>query len=146
MDSENAGESASILADNFLSPNHLRFTAWPMADDALSQEILDLLQQGTHYRQVKKGANESKLSRLPLLSISLTESFLFSHQVGQPRYLRDHRARRRHHPSGHRHAPAPARRGQERPLRFRPEQDLAGPCLWCEPPYHCGQHQLERGQ
>ncbi|KAJ5156061.1 hypothetical protein N7492_008864 [Penicillium capsulatum] len=33
--------------------------AWPMADDALTQEILDLLQQGTHYRQVKKGANEA---------------------------------------------------------------------------------------
>lgn len=31
-----------------------------MADDALAQEILDLLQQGTHYRQVKKGANEGK--------------------------------------------------------------------------------------
>ncbi|KAJ5259267.1 hypothetical protein N7478_012248 [Penicillium angulare] len=33
--------------------------AWPMADEALSQEILDILQQGTHSRQVKKGANEA---------------------------------------------------------------------------------------
>ncbi|KAI9036017.1 ribosomal protein L7Ae [Aspergillus affinis] len=33
--------------------------AWPMADEALTQELLDLVQQGTHYRQVKKGANEA---------------------------------------------------------------------------------------
>ncbi|KKK11806.1 hypothetical protein ARAM_002657 [Aspergillus rambellii] len=33
-----------------------------MADEALAQEILDLLQQGTHYRQVKKGANEATKS------------------------------------------------------------------------------------
>ncbi|KAH0435820.1 snrnp and snornp protein [Colletotrichum camelliae] len=33
--------------------------AWPLADDALQQEILDLVQQCTHYRQLKKGANEA---------------------------------------------------------------------------------------
>ncbi|KAF1836000.1 L30e-like protein [Decorospora gaudefroyi] len=33
--------------------------AWPQADQALSQEILDLVQQATHYRQIKKGANEA---------------------------------------------------------------------------------------
>lgn len=33
--------------------------AWPLADQALSQEILDLVQQATHYRQLKKGANEA---------------------------------------------------------------------------------------
>ncbi|KAI1336797.1 snrnp and snornp protein [Xylariaceae sp. FL0016] len=32
--------------------------AWPMADAALTQEILDLVQQASHYRQLKKGANE----------------------------------------------------------------------------------------
>ena len=32
--------------------------AWPVADQALSQEILDLVQQASHYRQLKKGANE----------------------------------------------------------------------------------------
>ena len=32
--------------------------AWPLADQALSQEILDLIQQASHYRQLKKGANE----------------------------------------------------------------------------------------
>lgn len=29
--------------------------AWPLADDALQQEILDMVQQCTHYRQLKKG-------------------------------------------------------------------------------------------
>lgn len=33
--------------------------AWPVADAALSQEILDLVQQASHYRQLKKGANEA---------------------------------------------------------------------------------------
>ncbi|TPX13564.1 uncharacterized protein E0L32_006035 [Thyridium curvatum] len=32
--------------------------AWPLADAALSTEIMDLIQQATHYRQAKKGANE----------------------------------------------------------------------------------------
>ncbi|EGX95647.1 snRNP and snoRNP protein Snu13, putative [Cordyceps militaris CM01] len=36
----------------------LFFTAWPLADAALTQEILDLLQSATHIRQSKKGANE----------------------------------------------------------------------------------------
>lgn len=34
---------------------------WPVADSALTQEILDLVQQASHYRQLKKGANEGKL-------------------------------------------------------------------------------------
>ncbi|CAL5867798.1 uncharacterized protein PFLUO_LOCUS2019 [Penicillium psychrofluorescens] len=36
--------------------------AWPMADATLAQELLDVLQQGTHSRQVKKGANEATKS------------------------------------------------------------------------------------
>jgi len=32
--------------------------AWPVADESLTQTILDLVQQASHYRQVKKGANE----------------------------------------------------------------------------------------
>jgi len=34
-------------------------TAWPVADAALTQEILDIVQQASHYRQLKKGANEA---------------------------------------------------------------------------------------
>jgi len=33
--------------------------AWPLADEALSQRILDIVQQCGNYRQLKKGANEA---------------------------------------------------------------------------------------
>lgn len=33
--------------------------AWPIADESLSQSLLDLVQQASHYRQLKKGANET---------------------------------------------------------------------------------------
>ncbi|KAK0719751.1 putative 13 kd U4/U6.U5 snRNP associate protein [Lasiosphaeria hispida] len=37
--------------------------AWPKAEDgALVQEILDCVQQASHYRQLKKGANEATKS------------------------------------------------------------------------------------
>ena len=32
--------------------------AFPVSDAALNQELLDLVQQASHYRQLKKGANE----------------------------------------------------------------------------------------
>jgi len=32
--------------------------AYPLADDKLSQQLLDLVQQASHLRQLKKGANE----------------------------------------------------------------------------------------
>jgi len=32
--------------------------AWPLADDKLGQTLLDLVQQASHYHQLKKGANE----------------------------------------------------------------------------------------
>ncbi|KAK6841435.1 hypothetical protein PG990_006564 [Apiospora arundinis] len=32
--------------------------AWPLASPQLAQELLDLTQQASHYRQLKKGANE----------------------------------------------------------------------------------------
>eukprot|EP01061_Rhynchopus_euleeides_P022650 TRINITY_DN3699_c0_g2_i1.p1 TRINITY_DN3699_c0_g2~~TRINITY_DN3699_c0_g2_i1.p1 ORF type:complete len:127 (+),score=69.43 TRINITY_DN3699_c0_g2_i1:64-444(+) len=33
--------------------------AYPMADDALTRKILDLVQQASNYKQLKKGANEA---------------------------------------------------------------------------------------
>ncbi|KAL5341749.1 50S ribosomal protein L30e-like protein [Aspergillus crustosus] len=33
--------------------------AWPVADEALTQQLLDLVQSASHYRQLKKGANEA---------------------------------------------------------------------------------------
>jgi U4/U6 small nuclear ribonucleoprotein SNU13 len=37
----------------------ISFAAWPIADTSLTQTILDLVQQASHYRQLKKGANET---------------------------------------------------------------------------------------
>jgi len=34
--------------------------AWPVADEALSQQLLDLVQQASHYKQMRKGANEGR--------------------------------------------------------------------------------------
>lgn len=33
--------------------------AFPLADASLTQQILDLVQQASHYKQLKKGANEA---------------------------------------------------------------------------------------
>ena len=33
--------------------------AYPLADASLSISILDLVQQASHYKQLKKGANEA---------------------------------------------------------------------------------------
>jgi U4/U6 small nuclear ribonucleoprotein SNU13 len=33
--------------------------AYPLADSALSQRIMDLVQQAANYKQIKKGANEA---------------------------------------------------------------------------------------
>lgn len=38
----------------------LSYIAWPIADEALTQNLLDLVQQSSHYRQLKKGANEGE--------------------------------------------------------------------------------------
>jgi U4/U6 small nuclear ribonucleoprotein SNU13 len=65
---------------HFIAPSHLQLetsshtptatmadnpsAAWPIADEALSQKILDLVQQASNYRQLKKGANEGQSSLL----------------------------------------------------------------------------------
>jgi U4/U6 small nuclear ribonucleoprotein SNU13 len=36
--------------------------AWPIVDEALSQKLLDLVQQANHYKQMQKGANEGKIT------------------------------------------------------------------------------------
>lgn len=55
-------ESPSIRFSLFPSSPFAKMSeenvAWPLADAALTQEILDLLQSATHIRQSKKGANE----------------------------------------------------------------------------------------
>ena len=37
----------------------MRPAAYPIADPQTTQELLDLVQQAQHYRQLKKGANEA---------------------------------------------------------------------------------------
>lgn len=60
---ESAGELLSppstknLLSKQLTEQFHI--TAWPLADAALTQEILDLVQSASHYRQLKKGANEA---------------------------------------------------------------------------------------
>jgi len=38
--------------------------AYPLADPALTQKILELVQQALNYQQLRKGANEGKLYSL----------------------------------------------------------------------------------
>lgn len=58
----NANEAGKPLLSFFsfqlLGLTEVFFAAWPLADAALTQEILDLLQSAMHIRQAKKGANE----------------------------------------------------------------------------------------
>jgi hypothetical protein len=61
---ELSGRALSIYPFHFTTPPTTNImsaesAAWPVADQALSQEILDLVQQASHYRQLKKGANEA---------------------------------------------------------------------------------------
>ncbi|OJI97619.1 hypothetical protein ASPVEDRAFT_24559 [Aspergillus versicolor CBS 583.65] len=47
--------------------------AWPVADEALSQQLLDLVQSAGHYRQIKKGANGSYTSFILFSESNLTD-------------------------------------------------------------------------
>ena len=51
--------TATVLTFSAPSNMNNESAAWPVADQALAQEILDLVQQASHYRQLKKGANEA---------------------------------------------------------------------------------------
>jgi len=44
--------------------------AYPLADAELTTKILDLVQQATNYKQLKKGANEGASARTPLVRAS----------------------------------------------------------------------------
>jgi len=65
--------------------------AWPVADAALNQEILDLVQQASHARLLKKGANEATktlnrgISEIIILAVSCwgINPFLFRPVLGQ---------------------------------------------------------------
>lgn len=133
--------------------------AFPLADAALTNQILDLVQQASHYKQLKKGANEATKVSLPArpyakrgtagirsddidrMLTALPLFILFSDS--QPRNLRVHHHDRRRGANRDCPAPSSAMRGQERPLRLCPLEDGTGPCLWSVPPSGCGQRHDE---
>lgn len=62
--------------------NSKALLAWPIADQALTQNILDLVQQASHFRQLKKGANEGP-SHTPSQDLSVADTNMFS-QLPKP--------------------------------------------------------------
>ena len=58
--------------------------AWPKAEDgALVQELLDCVQQASHYRQLKKGANEATKSYVHT-KLSSRSTCKLAHTIGSP--------------------------------------------------------------
>jgi len=49
----------SLRSQGSLSAMSVNPKAFPLADAALANQILDLVQQASHYKQLKKGANEA---------------------------------------------------------------------------------------
>lgn len=45
-------------------PEEVNPKAYPLADEELNKAILDIVQQALNYKQLKKGANEGKLTSL----------------------------------------------------------------------------------
>jgi hypothetical protein len=127
--------------------------AWPVADEALAQKILDIVQQASNYRQLKKGANEGKHTPLNTSYPAITALTLHpphslcyispfycatttntpqSNQNPQPRHKRNRHPRRRHLPPRH-PPPSPfTGRRQECTLRLRPLQNRLGEGVRCE--------------
>ena len=56
-----AFDSKFLALLDFFTDDHT-LLAFPVSDAALNQELLDLVQQASHYRQLKKGANEGTSS------------------------------------------------------------------------------------
>ena len=60
--------------------------AWPLADSALSQKILDTVQQASHYRQLKKGNSLHKIRTARSVS-NMTSRCKRSDQDSESRYV-----------------------------------------------------------
>lgn len=76
---------------------------WPIADQALVQELLGIVQQATRYHQLKKGVNEDDPA-IPTRSYICKTKLIFnlchSHQKCQSKRIRAHRNGRRHFSPG----------------------------------------------
>ena len=59
--------------------------AYPLADASLSNKILEVVQQASNYKQLKKGANEGKSLTCPLLLVLNVP--LHSDQDAEPWHL-----------------------------------------------------------
>ena len=121
--------------------------AWPVADQALSQEILDLVQQASHYRQLKKGANEATktlnrgISEIVILAADTAPLAILLHlpllcEDKNTPYVSSWRI--------------PKTSARKLFLTFflpglRPQQDGSRPCLRCQPRCHQLQHHHQRG-
>lgn len=51
--------SCEVSVRSIMSEAQVNPKAFPLADAALTNQILDLVQQASHYKQLKKGANEA---------------------------------------------------------------------------------------
>jgi hypothetical protein len=54
--------------------------AFPLADNALANKIVDLVQQASHYKQLKKGANEGKFYCIHGLKRALEQKLTISYK------------------------------------------------------------------
>ena len=50
------------MSFEFQATEDINPKAYPLADPELTKKILDLVQQGVNYKQLRKGANEGKRS------------------------------------------------------------------------------------
>uniref|UniRef100_A0A4W4E6X9 H/ACA ribonucleoprotein complex subunit 2 n=1 Tax=Electrophorus electricus TaxID=8005 RepID=A0A4W4E6X9_ELEEL len=133
--------------------------AYPLADATLTKTILDLVQQATNYKQLRKGANEGKwmfdayvlklqtcFCEVKLVFVKkcfninvphpvwfLKQSLRFSHQNAESRHLRVHRSGCGRGASGDPSPSAAAVRGQKRPICVRALQAGPGSGVWGVP-------------
>eukprot|EP00112_Aurelia_sp_Birch-Aquarium-sp1_P005563 Seg16345.1 transcript_id=Seg16345.1/GoldUCD/mRNA.D3Y31 product="hypothetical protein" protein_id=Seg16345.1/GoldUCD/D3Y31 len=61
-DSRCAISHFSCIIDTILATEEVNSKAYPLADPQLTVTILDLVQQASNYKQLKKGANEATKS------------------------------------------------------------------------------------
>ncbi|TKR96784.1 hypothetical protein L596_010756 [Steinernema carpocapsae] len=105
------------MADEGVNPK-----AYPLADNDMSQKILDLVQQAYNYKQLKKGANEATKT----LNRGISELIVMAADA-DPLEI----------------TAAPLRR-QERPLRFRQEQGRPRTLVRSHSPRHRRLHPGQR--
>jgi hypothetical protein len=117
--------------------------AWPIADSALSQKILDTVQQASHYRQLKKGNSLHEVRTARCVS-NMTPRCKRSDQDSESGYGRIGCPRCRHIPSRYLASPSSSGRRQERTLRLCPLESRPRTSMRCLPFGHRSQHHDQR--